>query len=185
MYWRLLLIGIVLFSGCINRFSKSGQYEDSVPPELQRIIKEKCQEGLYSVGAATAADEMMAINKATMQARAEIARQFKAQVNVLQKDYQEAVSERATGEYSQVMDVFSTLELNGSQIIKSMVRQGDNNQYSAKVLVAVTAQRMKEVIDERMRAFTSFRAAKAYKELEDRVERERERAQSEEDSGQF
>ncbi|MFP4014075.1 MAG: hypothetical protein ACLFVQ_08340 [Chitinispirillaceae bacterium] len=165
----------VVFWSCSPRLGGEGKYEDTVPGEIEKVIGEKCQEGLYAVGTAVAGDEMVAVNRASMQARAEIARQFEAQVNVLQKDYQESVSERTTGEYSQVMEVFATLELNGSQIIKSMVRKESDGQYSAKVLVAVTAQRMKEVVDERLRAFTSFRASKAYKELEERVERERER----------
>ncbi|MFP4162844.1 MAG: hypothetical protein ACLFQB_05080 [Chitinispirillaceae bacterium] len=159
---------------------------DTVPDEIEELIEKKCKEGLYAVGSARAGEEMVAVNRATMQARAEIARQFEAEVNVLQKDYQEAVNERTTGEYSQVMEVFSTLELNGSQIVKSMIRKDSDGQYSAKVLVAVTAQRMKEVIDERMSAFTSFRAAEAYKELEERVQREREReAQRENGEEQF
>ena len=171
----LIAVSAVLFTGCNSKIGGYAKFKDTVPSEIEKVIKDKCQDGLYAVGTARSADEMTAINKASMQARAEVARQFKITLNALQRDYQEAAGERAGGEYSQVIEIFTTLELRGSRIVKSMVSREKNGHFTAKVLVVVSAQEMKVLLDERFRAYTSVRASKAYKELAARAEQERKR----------
>ncbi|MDR0307871.1 MAG: LPP20 family lipoprotein [Chitinispirillales bacterium] len=176
--WRVLTILAIttaMFTGCNSKMGGQAKYRDSIPVEIQQIIKDKLENGLYAVGTSRSGDEMAAINKASMQARAEIARQFRAQISAFQKDYQESVGERAGGEYTQVMEIFTAIELRGSRIVKSMVTRDNDGHYIAKVLVAVSAEEMKVLLDERFRAYTSVRASKAYRELENRVEQEKRR----------
>jgi hypothetical protein len=171
----IVIAAMVGMGGCAATKPGKG-YIDDTPDEIQRLIEKNYKNGLYAVGTASAADEAMARTKAVMQARAEIARQFKVQIDALQKGYEESVSNAATEEYSQVMEVFAVLELNGSTIAKSMVRREHGAGYSAKVLVVVSAQQFKALLDEKMRAYTSYKASQAYKDLEARVRQERELA---------
>jgi hypothetical protein len=172
-----LLKTLVLFTAVMSSFCGSSKiakgYVDSTPDEINQLITKKYSTSVHAVGTAGGPDEMIAINKATMQARAEIARQFKAEVEVLQKDYQEAMMDNLSGEYNEVMEAFSALELNGSQIVKAMVRKDRADYFSAKVLVVVSAGQLKQIIDQKMRDYTSYKATNAYKELENRVEKER------------
>ena len=171
----IMALSAALFTGCNSKTAGYGRFADTVPSEMEKLIKDKHQDGLYAVGTARSADEMSAINKASMQARAEVARQFKITLNALQRDYQEAAGERSGGEYSQVIEIFTTLELRGSRIVKSMVTREKDGRFVAKVLVVVSANEMKVLLDERFRAYTSVRASKAYKELSARAEQERKR----------
>ena len=165
---------VVLFAGCAGTKPGTGYVTDT-PDEIQRLINKEYSEAIHAVGTATASDEGTATRKATVQARAEIARQFKAQIDVLQKSYEESVNDNAVQEYQQAAEVFATLDISGSKIAKSLVRKEKNNAYSAKVLVVVTAEQLKALVDEKMQAYTSFKASKAYKELEERVTRERQK----------
>ena len=164
---------VILFASCAGTKPGAGYVTDT-PDEIEKLIKKEYSEAIHAVGTATAPDEGSATRKATMQARAEIARQFKAQIDVLQKSYEESVNDNAVQEYRQAAEVFATLDISGSKIAKSLVRKEKDNSYSAKVLVAVTAEQLKALLDEKMQAYTSFKASKAYKELEDRVARERQ-----------
>lgn len=159
---------------CAGTKPGTGYVEDT-PDDIQKLIKKEYSESVYAVGTATGPDEGTATRKATMQARAEIAREFKAQIDVLQKNYEESINDNAVEEYQQATEVFATLEVSGSKIAKSTVREEKDGSYLAKVLVIVSAEQLKAIIDEKMQAYTSFKASKAYKELEERVVKERER----------
>jgi hypothetical protein len=169
-------VAVLAFAGCNPKPVNRG-YQDDVPPEMQRLIDKEYQEAMYAVGAASGPTESIARDKAVMAARAEIARLFESQVDVLQKRFEETVNQDDIEEYQQVMETFATLEVRGSQIAKSMVRPEKSGNYSAKALVVVSAEQMKQIVDEKLSSYTSFRAARAYKELEERVKREREREQ--------
>lgn len=178
----IILRGVIMLSlsitliNCTSTKPGTGYVEDT-PDDIQKLIKKEYEEAVYAVGTATGPEEGTATRKATMQARAEIAREFKAQIDVLQKSYEESINDKSVEEYQQATEVFATLEVSGSQIAKSMVRKEKNGTYSAKVLVVVSAEQLKAIIDEKMQAYTSFKASKAYKELEERVAREREKRQ--------
>ena len=152
-------------------------YEDSTPSEMRDLIDKKYSQSIYSVGTATGPTEAIASDKATMNARADIARTFKAQIDVLEKQYTESVNNKAVEEYKQVQETFASLEVSGSKVVKTMVRNEDKGIFSAKVLVVVSAEELKAMIDEKMQAYTSFKASKAYDELEKRVAKEKEQQQ--------
>ena len=176
MACRKMIVALVgtlfLFAGCTNRTTSS--YSDSIPNEIQKLINNKYAESLHAVGTSRGPEESIAISKAIVQARAEIAREFKSQVEVLQKDYVEAIEDHSAGEYNEVIGVFSSLELIGSNVAKVMIRKEKDDLYFAKVLVVVSAGQFKDLIDQKLRDYTSFKATKAYKELQERVAREKE-----------
>lgn len=179
---RHLLRGIISVSVVLSLVNCAGSkpgtgYVEDTPDDIQKHIKKEYSEAVYAVGTATGPDEGTATRKATMQARAEIAREFKSQIDVLQKNYEESINDKAVEEYQQATEVFATLEVSGSKIAKSMVREEKDGTFLAKVLVVVSAEQLKAIIDEKMQAYTSFKASKAYKELEERVAREREKNQ--------
>ncbi len=170
------IIGFAIFSmvvGCGPKPVNKG-YVDDTPDELIELVENKYHQSVYAIGTADGPNETIARNKATMQARAELARQFQAEVNALQKDYLQAVNGHPGDEHSQVMEVFSSMDISGSSIAKSMIRQKDSDSFSAKVLVVISAEKLKELLDDKTRSYTSFRAMEAYKKLEQRVKRERQ-----------
>ncbi|MBN1982027.1 MAG: LPP20 family lipoprotein [Chitinivibrionales bacterium] len=175
---RILLLNLVLLClslwliDCAGTKPGSG-FVDNIPDELQNLIKKQYGDAVYAVGTSADRQEGIATRKATLQARAELARQFQMQIDVMQKTYEEAVNEKSAEDYMQVIETFATLEVSGSQIAKSLVRQEKDGSYTAKVLVVISAQQLKNVVDEKMSNYTTFKASKAYKELEERVEREK------------
>ncbi len=169
----LFALAPVLLWGCSPKHINSG-YRNDVPDEISRLIENKYLHSLHAVGTAEGANESLARNKAVMQARAELARQFDAEINALQKNYEEAVNDRPANEYSEVMEVFSSMKMSGSSIAKSMISRQSSDSYKAKVLVVISAEKLKELIDDKTHAYTSFRAMKAYKKLQERVEKEKE-----------
>ncbi len=176
---RIRSVGIGIFAvfllivlGCGPKPMNTG-YSDSVPDELQHLIKQFYNEGIYAVGTATGPNESVAENKATMSARSEIAKQFKAQIDVLQKQYDEEVNDKTSGEYSQVTEIFAQLDIGGSKVVKTLLHQEKGKDYSAKVLVVVSAEQVKDLFEQKLSSYASFKASKAYKELEERAARER------------
>ena len=167
----VLTLALTLTACCSNAIRNT--YTDSTPDEIQLLISTKYEKSLYAVGTAHGPDESIALNKATVQARAEIARIFRSSIELLEKDFVEALHEQAAGEYTQVLKLFSQLEISGSRVEKTMIRKDKDNLYSAKVLVVVSAEQVKELLDRKLRDYTSFKATKAYRELEQRVELER------------
>jgi len=168
----LLAVFMLMTFGCGPKPMNRG-YSDSVPEEIQRLIKQHYSEGIFAVGTAVGPNEDIAVNKAGLQARAEIAREFKSQIDVLQKEYEDQTGDRASNEYSQVTEIFAQLDIGGSTVAKTLI-QKNSNDFSAKVLVVVSAEQVKNIFDEKLGSFTSFKASKAYRDLEERAKRERQ-----------
>jgi hypothetical protein len=167
------LAGLQMQTGCAS--SKfGGAYQETIPPEIQKLVDSQYSQAVTAVGTDEGPTEGIAERKAEMQARAELARRFKAQVDELQKSYEESTSDKASQEYQQALEIFASLELVGSQKIKSLVRMQNNGVYQAKVLMVLSAGQLKQLFDEKMAAVTAFKASKAYEELEARVAKEKE-----------
>jgi hypothetical protein len=167
-----LVAFLLMAYGCGPKPANTG-YSDTVPDELQHLIKQFYNDGIYAVGTAIGPNESVASNKATLSARSEIAKQFKAQIDVLQKEYDEEINDKTSGEYSQVTEIFAQLDIGGSKVVKTLVHQDAGKDYSAKVLVVVSAEQVKNLFEQKLGSYESFKASKAYKELEERAARER------------
>lgn len=161
----LLVIGLI---GCGGKSTSSG-YNTTVPSEIEKLLKNEYKDALTAIGTAEGDKEDISVRKAELQARATLAREFKAQVDQLQKSYEESVNDKTMEEYSQVIEVFTTVEMENVKVIKSLVKELKNGKISAKVLIAMSADELKSNIDNKLGTYTSFKASKAYKELEERV----------------
>ncbi|KMQ50328.1 hypothetical protein CHISP_2797 [Chitinispirillum alkaliphilum] len=163
----------VVLMGCGGRY-RMQDYRSHIPNEMQSRIETMWEDAIWSVGTATGPDEHITISRATANARAELARQFRINVDVLEKAYDESVNEDHVGEYIEVKAIFATLEVSGSKRDMTLIRETDGG-YSAKVLLVLSAEQFKSVLDNKLNAYTSFRSQSAYRELEERAERERRR----------
>jgi hypothetical protein len=175
--------GIVILSTVVATFislslmncagAKAGKgYTGNTPDEIDKLINQKFKTAIYAVGTGEGSNENVAVEKATMRATAAIARQFKLQIDALQKLYEESVNDKSLEEYKQAIEIFASMEISGSKVEKTMVRK-EKNTFSAKVLVVVAAEQFKAMLDEKMASITSFKASKAYEELENRVAKEK------------
>lgn len=167
---KLCLVSTLLFTilGCAGSKSASG-YSSAMPSELEKIIENEYKDALTAVGTAVGEKEDICMRKAELQARATLAREFKAQVDQLQKSYEESVNDKTLEEYSQVVEIFATVEMENVKVVKSLVKELKDGNISAKVLIAMSADDIKNSIDNKLGTYTSFKASKAYKELEERV----------------
>ncbi len=168
-----LTVFLLIFFGCGSKPIIAG-YQSTIPEQMQERIGQRWRDGIWAVGTATGPEENVTVSKATANARAELARQFRAQVDVLERGYDESVNHESVLEYSEVKEIFATLEITGSRQDMVLVKE-DRGVYSAKVLLVVSAQQFKSVIDHKLNAYTSFKAQEAYEELQARVEREQRR----------
>ena len=119
----------------------------------------------------------LAIDKATTDGRAEIAREIETKLEGLQKKFDEEVG---VGEDAQLLQQFTQANktvvsnvLSGSSVIKKAVFE-DDDLYEAYVLVqypigAASAEYMKQL--EKTQAYTRFRASETFKELEEEVKK--------------
>lgn len=164
----VLAVLILLFIGCAGSKSASG-YNSTLPSELEKLIEGEYKDDLTAVGSAEGEKEDISVRKAEVQARAALAREFKAQVDQLQKSYEESVNDKTLEEYNQVVEIFATVEMENVKVVKSLVKELKNGKYSAKVLIAMSANDIKNSIENKLGTYTSFKASKAYKELEERV----------------
>jgi hypothetical protein len=166
------VLSVALFVSMCGPKPPAAGYSENMPKEIKDLIAKKYSQSICALGIATGPTEAIAIDKATMDARAEVARQFKVTVQALEKKYDESVNNKAIEEYKQVKETFVNTELNGTVVAKSLVRPEANGTISAKVLVVLSADQLKAIMDEKMQAYTSFKASKAYEELEARVAKE-------------
>jgi hypothetical protein len=132
----------------------------------------------YATNTQVSQDMQLAINKATADARAEIARQVEVKVNGLQKRFME---ETGAGDNAQLLSMFTeatktvvSVALTGSRVAKQKT-QKEGNGWRAYVLVEYPVgalnQALQQQIKNREELYTRFRASQAYKELDDEVQK--------------
>jgi len=142
----------------------SGMY----PDEIEKLMNGKYANSIKAVGIATHADQMVARQKAGLDADRLIAEQFKMELSSLQKSFLEAVNDQKLEEYRNTVENFVNIKMQGVTIVKEMVSQGKDG-YNVYILKIVSAETVKNLIDEQTNALTNFKALQAYKDLEDRV----------------
>lgn len=169
---------LILLSSCTPKAtvqpSSEPGWEEANPRAIQELIDGKYSEGLWNVGTAEGPNEGVAIRKATMQARGELARQYRSKIDVLQKSYEETANKELVDEYNQVLEILSTLRLQGSIPVKELVQKKADGTYTAKVLVVVSANDVVAQIKEKARAFTSLKTIQEFKTLEEKAAKEQE-----------
>ena len=173
-------VGLVALSlvGCGGNktIKDTGDSDDAVsiyPKAIEKLMNGEYKEAIKDVGMATSNDKIMALKKARMDADAKIARQFDQEVASLRKSYVEMVGDQNLEHNSEVNETFTLIHLRGSETAKEMVTQGKDG-FTAFVLKVVTAEKLKQLVDEQANALTELKATEAYKDLEERVAKERE-----------
>lgn len=164
----VLITLIISIIGCAGSKPASG-YNSTIPAEMEKLIKNDYSKDLTAIGSAEGEKEDVCVRKAELQARASLAREFKSQVDQLQKSYEESINDKTLEEYSQVVEIFATVEMENVKVVKSLIKEQKDGLLSAKVLIVMSADDIKNSIDNKLGSYTSFKASKAYKELEERV----------------
>jgi len=181
---KALLVGcvslsLVTFAGCGGSASlkkDTGKPDDAksmYPSALEKLINGKYAKSITAVGIGTNSDVQVAREKADLDADQIIAKQFEQEISSLQKRFLEAVNDQKLEDYRNTVESFVNIKLQGVAKVKELVTEGKDG-YKVYILKTLSAETIKNMIDERTNALTSFKAMKAYKELEDRVAKEKE-----------
>lgn len=183
------VVGIAVVSmalvGCGGAKSLKGDYGSTkaaggvYPEEIDKILSKKLAKSINAVGIATHPDETIAIEKAGLDADQKIAKQFEMEVSSLQKKFLEAVNNQKLEEYRNTVENFVNIKMQGVTIVKEMSAEGKDG-YKAWVLKTVSPEVLKNLIDEQTNSLTNFKALQAYKELEDRVAKDKAAQESNE-----
>ncbi len=133
---------------------------------------------LFANGMGESQDLQVAIDKAAMNARTEIARQMELALNSLQKGFAEEVGAGSDAElnqlYSSATKAVISTQLMGSKIRETKYKE-KGGRYNAVVLVEYPLNAANSALVEQIKKdqnlYTRFRASEGFKELEAEVER--------------
>jgi len=132
---------------------------------------------LFATGNGESQNLQVAIDKATMNARTEIARQLELQLNTMQKNFVEEIGGGTDSELNQLFSettkaVVST-QLMGSKAKDTQYRE-EGGKYQARVLVEYSLAAAKAALAEQIKKdknlYTRFQASEGFKEMEKEVE---------------
>jgi hypothetical protein len=160
------------FIGCGAPIKKkTGSADDAgslYPKVIEDLLEKKYNQSIKAVGLGTDPDRVTAAKKARLDAENQIANVFRNDLSALQKSFLEAVNQEHLEEYRNTVESFTNIQLQGVSEAKATVSEGKDG-YTAYILMTVSAETLKNLIDQKTSALTNFKALKAYKELEDRV----------------
>jgi uncharacterized alkaline shock family protein YloU len=162
--------------GCGGKNSLKKDYgvdaQDAYPAKIQQLFDGKYSASIKAVGMASHPDQEVALQKAGLDADQKIAEQFQMEISALQKKFLEAVNDQKLEEYRNTVENFVNIKIEGVTTAKEMTASGKDG-FRAWVMKVVSAEMLKNLIDQRTNALTSFKALQAYKDLEDRVAKEK------------
>jgi hypothetical protein len=179
MRTRFSLLFLVVFAvGCASasRPATPAEVASDLPRWYRNIPND--QNFLYATATAESRDMQLAVNKATADARNNIATQMEVRMQGLTKRFQE---ETGLGADAQLLDMFTTASkqvvsqtLNGSRVSEQDIKSNGGT-YRAFVLVelpiGVASQALRDRIKANEQMYTRFRASEAFKELDAEVQR--------------
>jgi hypothetical protein len=160
------------FIGCAGTIKKktgaAGDAESLYPKIIENLLEKKYAQSIKAVGMGTDPDKVTAAKKARLDAENQIANVFRNDLSALQKSFLEAVNQEHLEEYRNTVESFTNIQLQGISEAKATIAEGKDG-FTAYILMTVSAETLKNLIDQKTSALTNFKAMKAYKELEDRV----------------
>jgi len=167
-----ILLLISFFSCSSLKFSKS---KGDIPNWFLEVPQDSNY--IYAANTATSRDLQLAIDKAAVGARAEIARIVELKLENLQKNMVEEVSASDSSEILQQFESTTktvvSIVLSGTRIEKQTMDKNDGV-YRAYVLVSYPIGEMNKSFVEKFKQsenlYTRFRASEAFKELEKEIE---------------
>jgi len=172
----------VLYLGCAGSKSLTDVSTGRVPEWYQQPPAN--DNYFFGVNTQTSVDMQTAFDKAKHGARQEIANQVETQIDGLEKDFMEEVG---SGENTQMLQQFNSASkqvvstaLSGSKVIKQEVVK-NNGKFRAYVLmsypIGASNKALMEQIKNNQAMYTRFRSSKAFKELEEEIEKYEQRRQ--------
>lgn len=173
----LLWIAPLLFAaGCASSNALQKASASDVPDWYTNIPQDPNY--LFAVASATSQDMQLAIDKAVVNARTEIARQTEVKVSGIQKRFDEEVG---MGENSQLMQQFTqasktvvSTSLTGSRV-RSQKTSKDGTIWRGYVLmeypIGAASQALLNQLSGNNLMYTQFKATQAYKELDEEVQK--------------
>ena len=161
----VLACSIILAVGCAGTKSV---YVDSTPDEIQNLIKKQYKKDIVSVGTGSSSDERIAIDIATIDARQNIASQFSVKMRALKEVFDEDINYDKVISYKSIMDELINMELKGSIVVKTMIMR-TNKGYSAKVLVVLSNDIIKNELEQQLKKYTDEQSEEFKEELMKRL----------------
>jgi len=164
----IVTLGLFLVISCATTKPGNGYFND-VPDAIQQLISKQYSNDLYAIGTAKDVDEGRAIRQATLQARVAISKQFETNISALRNSYENKINDQTVDKISDIIDELTHIKLKGSKVIKSMIRPEKDGYYTAKVLVIVSSEQLKSLIDQQLRDYTEFKFSEEYRKLMERL----------------
>ena len=176
------LVGIAVismaFMGCGGRVSQKGDYgnvnktEDLWPDVIKKEIRGKYANSINAVGFATSPDKEIALQDANTDAGQKLAENFKMNVDGLRKKFNEKANDQILKQSQNAVEILTSIEIPGGTIIEELTAEGKDG-FSAWVFKTISPEIIKKALDEQMNAVTNFKAVQAYKDLEERVAKDK------------
>jgi len=161
--------------GSKNLTKDYGSVEETTsiyPKVIEDLMNKKYKESIKAVGTANSPDLEIARKKAQNDAFDQIGRQFKQEVSWWDKRFQQELNGQKLEDFRSTTGNFGYITLQGAQPVKEVVSKGKDG-YRVYVLVIVTVETMKNLMQEKLNSITEIQATNAYKELDARVAREK------------
>ncbi len=168
---KVTVAATLLFSlvGCGGKKPPADNgFSSLYPPEIENAMNGQYAQAISAVGMASHPDKSIAAKKAGIDADRKIAKQFNSEIANLEKDFTEAVNDKALQHFQQTTENFSLAQVNGIQAVKSIFKKTESG-YEVYTLSVVNPSIMKDLVDAQKDALTEFKATKAYSDLESRV----------------
>lgn len=172
----LWIVPLLFAAGCAGSKALQNASTGDVPEWYTNIPQDPNY--LFAVASATSQDMQLAIDKAVVNARTEIARQTEVKVSGIQKRFDEEVG---MGENSQLMQQFTqasktvvSTSLTGSRV-RSQKTSKDGTIWRGYVLmeypIGAASQALLNQLNGNSLMYTQFKATQAYKELDEEVQK--------------
>ena len=166
VFLGLFAMALVVIAGCA---SSGGGWKTIKTPNDPNFF--------FATGTSESLDLQLAIDKATLNARAEIGRQLELKLNSLQKSFAEEVGDtdpELNKLYSSATEVVVSTQLSGSKIRDTKYKE-KNGKYHAVVLVEYPVSAANAALVNQIKKdqnlYTRFRASEGFKELEAQVDK--------------
>lgn len=159
---------LLTFVGCGPKEPADQGYQSLYPAPIENLMNGQYAQAICAVGMASHPDKNIAAKKAGIDADRKIAKQFNSEIANLEKDFTEAVNDKALEHFQQTTENFSLAQVNGIQAVKSIFKKTENG-FEVYTLSVVNPSIMKDLVDAQKDALTEFKATKAYADLESRV----------------
>ena len=174
----LLVIGLisVFYIGCGSNKQLSQTNEGNIPDWFLNVPQDPNY--IFQPSTATSQDMQLAIDKATQDARAEVARTVQVKMEGLQKKFDEEVGVKDNStllqQFTQATKSVVSESLNGSQVKQKQISK-DGQVWRAYVLVqypiGAASDAFLKQIKNNNEMYTRFRASQTFKELNDEVQK--------------